>query len=213
MALLVFDLDGTLIDSREDLVQAMNATRVHMQREPLDGLLIQSYVGNGAMVLIQRAFGPETPPADIQAAHDFFISYYRQHPLDFTTLYPGIEAAVDELFHAGHKLAILTNKPLGITRRILTGLGMAERFFQVYGGDSFPDKKPDPSGLLALIAEAEVTPQDTWMIGDSAVDMETARNAGVRSCGVTWGFQPETLHKFPPDLLVDHISSFVTAVS
>lgn len=209
MALLVFDLDGTLIDSREDLFQAVNATRVHMGREQLAPGLIQSYVGNGAMVLIQKAFGPETPAPEILRAHDFFIAYYREHPLDFTTLYPGVEAALDTLFHGGHQLAILTNKPIGITRRVLHGLGITDRFFQVYGGDSFPEKKPDPKGLLTLIEEAGTSPAETWMIGDSAVDMETARNAGVKSCGVTWGFQPETLSKFPPDLIVDHMSDFV----
>jgi phosphoglycolate phosphatase len=205
MDLLIFDLDGTLVDSKLDLAQAVNATRTHMGLAPLDNERVYSYVGNGAPALIRRAMGTQASELEVEEALEFFLEYYREHYLDFTTLYPGVREALDRLRDGGKRMAVLTNKPVRISRAILDGLGVGGHFFQVYGGNSFDLKKPDPIGVRALMGEAGVTADRTLMIGDSGVDIQTARNAGVASCGVTYGFQPETLVDPAPDRLVDRM--------
>ena len=206
--LLIFDLDGTLIDSRLDLIHAVNATRAQAGRGQLPPEQIFSFVGNGAPVLIQRAMGPGAPEDEVQNALEFFYDYYRHHALDHTVLYPGVQEALDRLHETGAKLAVLTNKPVKISHRIIRGLGIAPLFFQIYGGNSFDYKKPHRIGVDTLRAEANASADDTWMVGDSYVDVQTARNAGVPSCGVTYGFQPETFREFPPDVLVDRLEDF-----
>lgn len=208
MPLLIFDLDGTLIDSRLDLVHAANATRAQAGRGPLPPEQIFSFVGNGAPVLVQRVMGPEATTEEVERALEYFLDYYRHHALDYTILYPGVLESLHRLHFSGAKLAILTNKPVRISRRIMEGLGVSSLFFQIYGGNSFEHKKPHRIGIDTLRAEAEVPAEDTWMVGDSYVDIQTARNAGVASCGVTYGFQPETFREFPPDVLVDRLEDF-----
>jgi phosphoglycolate phosphatase len=203
--LLIFDLDGTLIDSKLDLAQAVNATREHLGMEPLENERVYSYVGNGAPVLIRRALGDQATEAQIEEALEFFLAYYRAHPLDFTLLYPGVKESLDRLWAAGKRMAVLTNKPVRISRAILEGLGVHGYFFQVYGGNSFEFKKPHPVGVEALMREAGVGRDATLMVGDSGVDVETARNAGIQCCGVTYGFQPESLADPAPDKLVDRM--------
>ncbi len=203
--LLIFDLDGTLIDSREDLANAVNATRLRMGLPPLDLDRIASYVGDGAPVLMRRALGPEFSDEDIRRALEFFLNYYGEHKLDCTRPYPGVTEALERFARTGLKMAVLTNKPVRISRAIVEGLDLARYFFAVYGGNSFPEKKPHPIGVETLCREAGVGPEETMLVGDSAVDVRTARNAGVRVCGVTYGFQPETLAAEPPDLLVDSL--------
>ena len=200
--LLVFDLDGTLVDSQRDLTEAVNATRAWMGLGPLPSENVSRYVGNGAPVLIQRAL-PDAGEEDWSKGLKYFLEYYREHMLDSTRLYPGIREALDGLHHAGIPLAVLTNKPIRFTLQMLAGLSLDLHFFRVYGGNSFPEKKPSPVGLEALIAEAAAQRERTLMIGDSAVDVQTARNAGVRVCGVSWGFQPGTFAADPPDFVID----------
>ncbi len=206
--LLIFDLDGTLIDSRLDLAHAVNATRAHAGRGPLPHEQIFSFVGNGAPVLIKRSMGPDASDEEVRNALEFFLDYYRHHALDYTVLYPGIHDALNLLYASGASMAVLTNKPVRISHRILDGLGIAPLFFKVYGGNSFEHKKPHPIGIDTLRTEANAPAEETWMVGDSYVDVQTARNAGVASCGVTWGFQPETFQEFPPDVLVDRLEDF-----
>jgi phosphoglycolate phosphatase len=206
MDLLIFDLDGTLIDSRLDLANAVNATRAHMGMEPLANERVYSYVGNGAPVLIRRALGEQATEGEIQEALEFFLEYYRDHDLDFTTLYPGVRETLDRLRAAGKRLAVLTNKPVRMSCAIVQGLGVGGHFFRVYGGNSFEFKKPNPIGVENLMREAGVDRDRTMMVGDSYVDVQTARNAGVASCGVTYGFQPETLADPAPDLKVDRMT-------
>ncbi len=210
--LFIFDLDGTLIDSRLDLAHAVNATRTQAGRGPLPHEQIFSFVGNGAPVLIQRAMGPEATEEEVRDALEFFLDYYRHHALDHTVVYPGVREALDLLHRAGAKLAVLTNKPVKISHRIMQGLGLAPLFFQIYGGNSFEHKKPHRIGIDKLRAEANATARETWMVGDSWVDVQTARNAGVASCGVTYGLQPETFREFPPDVLVDRLDEFAAGV-
>jgi phosphoglycolate phosphatase len=212
MPLLIFDLDGTLIDSRLDLVHAVNATRAQADRVPLPDEQIFSFVGNGAPMLVKRAMGPEATDEEVARALEFFLDYYRHHALDYTVLYPGVRESLERLHAAGAQLAVLTNKPVRISRRIMEGLGISPLFFQIYGGNSFEHKKPHRIGIDTLRTEVGAPLEETWMVGDSYVDVQTARNAGVGSCGVTYGFQPETFREFPPDVLVDRLEEFADRI-
>ena len=206
--LLVFDLDGTLVDSQRDLTESVNATRAWMGHGPLPTEIVARYVGNGAPVLIQRAL-PDAGEEDRSRALRYFLDYYREHMLESTRLYPGVREALDQLHEVGIPLAVLTNKPIRFTLQMLEGLRLDLHFFRVYGGNSFPEKKPHPIGLEALIAEIHADHDRTVMVGDSAVDVQTARNASVRACGVRWGFQPETFIASPPDFLIDDMRELV----
>lgn len=205
MDLLIFDLDGTLIDSRLDLANAVNATRAHMGKEALSNERVYSYVGNGAPVLVRRAMGEQATEDELEEALEFFLEYYREHDLDFTTLYPGVKESLERLRQAGKRMAVLTNKPVNMSLKIVNGLGVVDYFLQVYGGNSFDFKKPNPVGIEALMRQTGIGRDRTLMIGDSSVDVQTARNAGVPCCGVTYGFQPETLADPAPELVVDRM--------
>jgi phosphoglycolate phosphatase len=203
MDLVIFDLDGTLIDSQQDLANSVNAAREHMGLPPIENERIYSYVGNGAPVLIRRAMGDSASQADVDRALQYFLDYYREHMLDHTRLYPGVRAALDRLHEAGVKQAVLTNKPVRFSQAIIDGLGLGGHFERVYGGNSFEEKKPHPAGILTLARELGAVLDRIVMVGDSAVDVQTARNAGVKCCGVSFGFQPETFAEYPPDFVVD----------
>jgi phosphoglycolate phosphatase len=277
--LLVFDLDGTLIDSRLDLIHSVNAMLRHVERPELEGDVIASYVGDGAPVLVRRAlFGAEglrqvgaereaSGPAGLsqgafgqagdgadeqlfQEALTYFLGYYRMHKLDHTTVYDGIPEVLAALANgaaraevggagtAGAKsagaaggaasrdaadvgtadaagarvgksvcptrvMAVLSNKPVRPTQDIVSALGLGDYFVRVYGGNSFATKKPDPLGVRTLLEETGVGAEEALMIGDSGIDVQTGRNAGVWTCGVTYGFAPQTLEEVVPDVVVD----------
>ena len=202
MDLVIFDLDGTLIDSSVDLANSVNAARAHLGLPPMEHAKVYSYVGNGAPVLIRRALGPEYSDNIVAEALEYFLAHYRAHILDNTVLYPGVREALERFRSEGIAMAVLTNKPVTASQAIIDGLGLHEHFRRVYGGNSFRQKKPHPIGIETLLAEQCSSRKGTLMVGDSAVDVETARNAGVTACGVTWGFQPETFADHPPDFLV-----------
>jgi len=214
--LVIFDLDGTLIDSRLDLVHSVNAALRHIGRPELPDNVIASYVGDGAPILIQRALGGEAVDAAlVQKGLQFFLAYYREHKLDHTTLYPGIRESLtairqpppptgkDNGNNAARKLAVLSNKPVNPSRAIVDALGLGSFFSQVYGGNSFASKKPDAEGARVLLAENDARPEETVIVGDSHVDIETGRNAGLWTVGVNYGFAPQTLAASSPDVLVD----------
>jgi phosphoglycolate phosphatase len=225
--LLVFDLDGTLIDSAQDLCNSVNAALAHQGFDPLPDPSIASFVGNGAPMLMRRslAMAAGLTPAQVDekllaTTYDFFLTYYREHKLDFTYAYEGVLEALAALriLHdvpggTPRTMAILTNKPVRPARGICEGLGMADYFLHVYGGDSFPVKKPDPLGLRTLMQETGAAPEETVMIGDSAVDVETARNAGTWSIGCAFGFGPQTILQAQPDILVDRASEWIIALT
>jgi phosphoglycolate phosphatase len=210
--LLVFDLDGTLIDSKLDLIHSVNATRAFMRLGPLSNDVVASYVGNGAPVLIRRALNPDAAEADVQSALEYFLGYYRDHMLDNTRLYPTVLEGIERLYAGGAKLAVLTNKPVRFSQALIHGLGLGDRFFRVYGGNSFDQKKPNPIGIEKLLEESGVARERAMMVGDSAVDVRTARNAGIQACGVRYGFQPETFAQDPPDILVDDLNQLADYV-
>ena len=211
--LLVFDLDGTLIDSREDLSNSVNAMLAHLGKPELPHAVIAGYIGDGASMLVRRALGdPEGDVHDenyVNEALGFFLDYYRIHKLDYTTMYDGVTAALDEIRadYPGIAMAVLTNKPVRPSRDICAHFGLDRYFFQNYGGNSFHTKKPDPAGLLALMAEASalvadaapIGPGETVMIGDSDVDVLTARNCGAWAIGCAYGMAPHSLVAAVPD--------------
>src|SRR5712691_1271411 len=206
--LVIFDLDGTLIDSRLDLVHSVNAALRHIGRPALPDDVIASYVGDGAPILIQRALGGEAVNEGlIRKGLGFFLAYYREHKLDHTTVYPGIPEALAAIQSSTNgtprKMAVLSNKPVNPSRAIIQALGLGQFFSQVYGGNSFTSKKPDPEGALKLLEESGVRPEQAAIVGDSHVDVRTGRNAGLWTVGVNYGFAPHTLADEPPDVLVD----------
>jgi phosphoglycolate phosphatase len=221
--LVIFDLDGTLIDSRLDLVHSVNAALRHIQRPELPEEVIASYVGDGAPVLIKRALQGETvDEALVRKGLEFFLSYYREHKLDHTIVYPGIAdtlAAIQNSangtprgssFGTPRKLAVLTNKPVVPSRAIVEALGLGRFFAQIYGGNSFVTKKPDPEGALKLLDEFGVQSEQAVIVGDSHVDIRTGQNAGMHTVGVMYGFAPHTLADESPDVLVDHPTELAT---
>jgi len=214
--LVVFDLDGTLIDSQIDLANSINAMLVHLGKHELPLAMVESYIGDGATMLVRRALGdPEGDVHDeeyVNEALEFFLAHYRIHKLDFTYVYAGMAEALAEIRAAwpGIAMAVLTNKPVGPSREICAHFGLDRYFFQNYGGNSFHTKKPDPAGLLTLMAEASalagagaaIAPGETVMIGDSDVDILTARNCGARSIGCSYGLSPHSLAAAAPDAVV-----------
>jgi len=234
--LLIFDLDGTLIDSRLDLIHSINAMLRHFGRPELAGDVIATYVGDGASTLVRRALSgpgldaashsksdpardPAGGPEDEQlfrSALEYFLGYYRLHKLDHTTVYEGIPEvlaalAADSCGAAGipvrqgvhRQMAVLSNKPVRPSQDIVQALGMGDYFMRIYGGNSFATKKPDPLGAETILHETGVAPEETLMIGDSSVDVLTGRNAGLWTCGVTYGFAPQTLEEVAPDVVVE----------
>ncbi len=204
--LILFDLDGTLIDSEKDLAASVNAMLRHFGRKDLPLEVIDTYIGDGAPMLIRRALGDPAHASIVQEALNFFLLYYREHKLDTTVPYAGIPAALQQASICNgraRQMAVLTNKPVRASRDIVAGLGLSQYFFQTYGGNSFETKKPDPLGAHALMSEARSQPEETVMVGDSEVDVLTARNANLWSVGVTYGFAPQSLERTHPDILVD----------
>ena len=207
--LLVFDLDGTLIDSQKDLAQSINAMLRHYGRHELPDAVIKSYIGDGANMLVRRALGDPAGDAHDDAfvaeAFQFFIAYYHVHKLDHTYVYDGVFEALQAIRAARPEMqmAVLTNKPVNPSRAICAHFGLDKYFFQNYGGNSFHTKKPDPQGLLTIMAEAGVSAAETVMIGDSDVDVLTAKSCGAWSVGCTFGLAPHTLEAAGPDALVD----------
>lgn len=203
---LIFDLDGTLIDSKVDLALSVNAMLEYMNRVPLPHEAIFAMVGNGAPVLVRKALangaGPgEITDEEVDRGLAYFLSYYRAHMLDNTVAYPGVREALDLLQR--HSMAVLTNKPVNFSRAILEGLDLARYFKYVYGGNSFEKKKPDPIGVRVLLGDLNSTADQAMMVGDSEVDVRTARNAGIWACGVTYGLGVNGLRANPPDLMLD----------
>ena len=214
--LLIFDLDGTLIDSRQDLVNSVNAALRSLGRVELPSDEIASMVGDGAPTLVRRALGDTVDEDLLRRGLEFFLSYYREHKLDYTRLYDGIPEALEKLqcSDGGRRLmSVLTNKPVNPSRVIVDALGIGGRFVSVYGGNSFETKKPDPLGIKTILAETGVRAEEAVMIGDSAVDILTGRAAGAWTCGVTYGFAPHTLVETPGDVVVDSAFELIEALA
>lgn len=212
MKLIIFDLDGTLIDSRLDLIHSVNATLRHFHRPELPGEMVASYVGDGAPMLVRRALGDPEDEHFFKQALEYFLSYYKEHKLDHTTVYPGVADALRHIRSNGHarKMAVLSNKPVNPSRAIVNALGLGEFFVRVYGGNSFETKKPDPLGVNTLLQETETASEHAMIVGDSSIDVLTGHNAGIATCGVTYGFAPHTLGEIEPDVLIERAEDLAT---
>lgn len=205
--LLIFDLDGTLVDSRLDLIHSVNAMLRHFGRPELPGDLIATYVGDGAPMLVRRALSDQDDEQFLRSALEYFLAYYRIHKLDHTVVYAGIPEALKRIAAPSNgvqrQMAVLSNKPVNPSRDIVQALGLGDFFVRIYGGNSFPTKKPDPLGVETILAETGTTAIEAMFIGDSSIDVQTGRNAGLWTCGVTYGFAPHTLKEVPPDVLIE----------
>lgn len=206
--LLVFDLDGTLIDSRQDLAAAVNFMRQSMGLEPLDRARVVSMIGNGVNSLVRRAVADAD--VDFDTALKRMKRFYADNLLASTVLYPGVEEGLNVLKNMSLKLAVVTNKPAAATLKILEALGVAKYFSDIIGGDGEYPLKPAPDALIALQKKYNLSASDCWMIGDHYTDLEAGRHAGFRRIQVTYGFgeaREET-----PDYTVDSFSEIADLI-
>ncbi|MEA2625482.1 MAG: phosphoglycolate phosphatase [Candidatus Binatota bacterium] len=179
---------------------------------PLRPEEVYRLVGRGARVLVERALGPERPELHDEGMR-LFLEHYGEHCLDQTRPYPGVVAAMDVLASNGVVFSVVTNKPERLTRKILTGLGLDGRFVAVVGGDTFPERKPHPRGVEHARQAAGVARERSLMVGDSSVDVETARAAGIPCCGVLWGIDPEGLGAAGPEFLVGAAEELIPLIA
>ena len=183
--LLIFDLDGTLADTRADLATGINLMRAHYDLPPIDMKIVESYVGDGIRNLVERSL--QGADVDVDEALALDRKFYAEHMLDETVLYPGVADGLKKLEAAGHLLAVLSNKPGDPSRTILNHLGVGPLFLWIIGGGDLPNLKPAPDGIVALMGATGIASENTWMIGDHHTDLEVAHNAGVKSGFVTYG--------------------------
>jgi phosphoglycolate phosphatase len=209
---LIFDLDGTLIDSKRDLIHSVNAMLGEMGRARLDEETISGYIGHGAPLLVSRALGSNAREDDLRRALQFFLAYYEEHKLDTTCAYPGVADSLAELSRKKVPMAVLTNKPVKISVRILEALGLATYFRAIYGGNSFESKKPDPRGANTIVSEFGASPRETMLIGDSEVDVQTARNARMIAVAVNYGFGVHDRTQHPADFYLEKLPDLVPLV-
>jgi phosphoglycolate phosphatase len=210
--LIAFDLDGTLIESRRDLADSANELIVELGGQPLSIEAIAGMVGEGARVLVGRALAA-AGVGDPQTSLPRFLEIYDTHLLNHTHLYDGIADVVRGAKARGARVSVLTNKPIAPSETILQGLGVRELFDDLFGGDHPYPRKPDPAGLLALMDRAGATPERSLMVGDSRIDLETARQAGVRCCIVTFGFGFRRDLVEGADWLVDDAAALASVIS
>jgi phosphoglycolate phosphatase len=201
---LIFDLDGTLIDSKHDLIHSVNAMLRELKRPQLESETISGYIGHGAPQLVARAMGGSATEEELKHALQFFLGYYEYHKMDNTCAYPGVAETLERLRHL--PMAVLTNKPARISVRILKALGLEKYFRAIYGGNSFESKKPDPFGAITIARELAMGPQESMIVGDSEVDVQTARNAGMLAAAVNYGFGVHDREAHPADIYLERFT-------
>ena len=209
---LIFDLDGTLIDSKRDLIHSVNAMLGEMGRAKLNEETISGYIGHGAPLLVSRALGANAKEEELRRGLEFFLAYYEEHKLDTTCAYSGVSDALVELSRKQVPMAVLTNKPVKISVSILEALGLASHFRVIYGGNSFETKKPDPFGAMKILKEFGAAPREAMVVGDSEVDVQTARNADVIAVAVNYGFGVHDRVQHPADIYLEKLTDLVPLV-
>ncbi len=204
---LIFDLDGTLIDSKRDLIHSVNAMLRELGRAQLADETISGYIGRGAPQLVAQALGNGASEDEQKQALKFFLGHYEEHKMDTTRAYPGVAETLEAL--AGISMAVLTNKPVRVSVRILHEMGLAKYFRAIYGGNSFETKKPDPLGATTILREFGASPRETMLVGDSEVDVQTARNAGTLAVAVNYGFGVHDRAAHPADIYLDRFTDLI----
>jgi phosphoglycolate phosphatase len=205
--ILVFDLDGTLADTAPDLLSSLNHCLTLENIEPVDAATLKSYVGHGARVMLERAFSARRRPLPVEKLDTLqavFFEHYRKEMPGKSKLYPGVKRVMDEFAGKGFLLAICTNKLESMSVRLLEGLGVAERFAAICGGDTFPYRKPDPRHLFDTIAHAGGAADRSVMIGDSRTDIDTAKAAGIPVIAVDFGYSDRHVREFEPSRIISH---------
>ncbi len=183
---IIFDLDGTLIDSRKDLTTGVNLMRKHFNLEPLSLDTVTGYVGNGARKLVERAL--RNTGVDADEALPLMKQFYIENMCNETSLYPGVKKGLAELSGHGWKMAVITNKPQDPCEKILFHLGIKDHFNWTIGGSPKFPLKPDPAALLYVLSESSSNPAESWMVGDNYTDLESGRRAGMKCFFAEWGF-------------------------
>lgn len=213
---VVFDLDGTIIDSVEDVTQALNHVLAGRGRPALPAAAVRGLIGQGARVLIERALAATGAPAaaaELDALVERFVAFYREHPADHTTVYPGAIEVLDRLSGAGIGLGICTNKPLATTEPVLELLGLAPLFRHVACGDRVPFRKPDGRHVLHLLDRMGVARGRAAMVGDSENDAGAAHDAGVPFVAVSWGYRQVAVEELKADVVIDRFEDLPRALA
>ncbi|MBI2538433.1 MAG: HAD-IA family hydrolase [Deltaproteobacteria bacterium] len=201
--LVMFDLDGTLADTGQDLASAVNYVRSYLRLEPLDDRVVCAHVGRGVEHLLRSSL-PESYQERFQEVMELFLRRYEDHLLDTTVLYPSVVETLD--YFQKKKRVVVSNKLYRLTLSVLRGLGIEPCFDAILGGDSAPRKKPDPEPLHQVLAAFGVAPGKALMVGDGGTDVEAGKRAGVVTCGVTYGLgKSEELIAAKPDFLIDDL--------
>src|SRR6202158_3194999 len=208
---LIFDLEGTRIDSKLDVIHSVNAMLREMRRPERATETISGYIGHGAPQLAARAMGGTATEEELKHALQFFLGYYEEHKMDNTYAYSGVPETLAQLGHM--PMAVLTNKPARISVRILNSLGLAQYFRAIYGGNSFESKKPDPFGANKILQEFGIAAREALLVGDSEVDVQTARNAGMQAAAVNYGFGVHDRAAYPADVYLQRFSDLTGVVS
>lgn len=213
--LVLFDLDGTLVDSVPDLAHAIDRMLLELGKETAGIERVRSWVGNGASVLVQRALAGSIEaqignPDEFEKAYALFLKFYGEHTADQSCLYEGVEECLVALQNQQIKMGLVTNKPIQFTRTMLAGFKLDDYFDVVIGGDSLPQKKPSPEPLLEAMASCSATPSETLMVGDSKSDVGAARAAGCPVICVPYGYNHgEDIARYAPDLIVKSLAELV----
>ena len=201
---VIFDFDGTLADTWRDLAAALNRTLADAGLAPVLGPQVKAWIGDGALKLLANALPEaERAPERLESHYERFRAHYDRCCLDTTELYPGMAACLDAL--SAETLAVLSNKPVRFLDRIIAGLGLKSVFGAVLGGDTLSIRKPDPAVLVHVLRRLGSPAGEVWMVGDSAIDVETGRAAGARTIGCGWGLRgSEELRAAGAEFLLDH---------
>lgn len=206
---VLFDLDGTLVDSLQDVTGSLNHTLDTLGRPARDLAWVRAHIGRGAAFLLDSALGAEAGAALGERALDEFVRFYADHPCTWTRPYPGASETLAGLSARGVALAVLSNKPAAIARRVVDHLGLGRHLWHVWGGDSFPRRKPAPDGILHFLEELRLTPREACLVGDLAVDLECAAAAGAWSCFFTGGYGDETALAAPADFRIHSLPELI----
>lgn len=205
--LLIFDLDGTLFETREDLASSVNYALGKEGIEELPLETIVQFVGDGAAKLIQRSLGVSASELLCKEVLETFLEHYADHCTGATRPYPGVAEIIPDL--GSRALAVLTNKPSGPTESILKTSGLQPYFKRIIGGDTAHGRKPDPAGIFSIMEDLGVEPSRALLVGDTSVDVKTARNANCRCAGVKYGFRPGDFDQDPPDYLLNEFEDLL----